>query len=154
MGSFDLKGRPPLVRITGSIHDAGVTKTAAGNRDIPLTIFQTTLPARVRSWLEEQRPPSSSVYLVLSERADALGNPRPLTRGAVTLMLTRLEETTGIHANPYRFRHTFCTGYAEGGGEPFHLMYLMGHSSLAMVARYFRGRLNRSLLEAATRVRV
>jgi integrase len=39
----------------------------------------------------------------------------------VSLML----QTMGVHCNPYRFRHTFCTWCADAGMHMLHLQQLL-----------------------------
>ncbi|MCP4707648.1 MAG: tyrosine-type recombinase/integrase [Planctomycetes bacterium] len=37
---------------------------------------------------------------------------------------------------PHCFRHTFACNYLKAGGSPLDLMYILGHSTLAMVNHY------------------
>ncbi len=41
-----------------------------------------------------------------------------------------------IYRGPHCFRHTFACNYLKAGGSPLDLMYILGHSTLAMVNHY------------------
>jgi site-specific recombinase XerD len=43
---------------------------------------------------------------------------------------------TGVH--PHRFRHTFAIEYLRGGGNPYALPGIMGHSSMDMTFYYMK----------------
>ena len=144
---------PPVVEIRGTAHNKHQTKTQAGYRDIPLTIGQSVLPRLLREHLTDPSRPRSSYQLFLSARRDHLGSVAPLTMVGVSLMLQALGRTTGIHCNPYRFRHTFCTWCADAGMHMLHLQQLLGHANSEMVAYYYRGRTSEAVLAAAARIR-
>ncbi|MCP4608965.1 MAG: tyrosine-type recombinase/integrase [Planctomycetes bacterium] len=40
------------------------------------------------------------------------------------------------YRGPHTFRHTFACNYLKAGGSPLDLMYILGHSTLAMVNHY------------------
>jgi integrase len=144
---------PPIVEIRGTVHNKHQTKTQAGYRDIPLTIGQSLLPRLLREHLTNPSRPRSSYQLFLSGRRDHLGSAAPLTMAGVSLMLQTLGRTTGIHCNPYRFRHTFCTWCADAGMHILHMQQLLGHANSEMVAYYYRGRTSDAVLAAAARIR-
>jgi integrase len=144
---------PPVVEIRGTANSNQRTKVPVGFRDVPLTIGQSVLPRLLREHLTEASRPNSSVPLFLSGRRDHQGNGVPLTVVGVSLMLQTLGRTTGIHCNPLRLRHTFCTWCADAGMQMLHLQQLLGHVNSDMVAHYYRGRTNDVMLEAAARIR-
>jgi integrase len=148
-----LDGTPPLVEIRGTAYGKHETKTQAGYRDIPLTIGQDLLPRLLREHLSDPSRPKSSYHLFLSNRRDRRGNATPLTIAGVNLMLQTLGRATGIHCNPRRFRHTFCTWCAEAGMPMPDLQKLVGHKESEMVAHYYRGRTSEDALMAAARIR-
>jgi|GEM_PF-1686909 integrase len=46
-------------------------------------------------------------------------------------------ENCGVdYRGPHCFRHTFACNYLKAGGSPLDLMYILGHSTLAMVNHY------------------
>ncbi|MGI8609782.1 MAG: tyrosine-type recombinase/integrase [Candidatus Dormibacteria bacterium] len=144
---------PPVVQVRGSIWDPERTKTEAGFRTIPLTIGQKVLPKLLRDHLSDPSRPAGALRLFLSERPSKKGGHSPLTIHGLDLVLERLGERTAIHANAYRFRHTFCTWAADAGVSELHLQSLLGHASRDMVAYYYRGKASQELLEAVSRVR-
>ena len=148
-----LDGRTPLVRIVRSIHDPDGTKTPAGVRSLPLTLGgQRQVLSLMRAHLEDPKRPAGAHHLFPAARR---GNRafRPLSIHGLDTMLARLSEATGIHANAYRFRHTFATWQANAGQQMTTLQTLMGHATIEMTARYFRGVTNDELLQQATRIR-
>lgn len=61
----------------------------------------------------------------------------PLTRGALSQLITRLGEQAGVeHVHPHRFRHTFATWAIRSHAREVDVQRLLGHSSLQMVQRY------------------
>jgi site-specific recombinase XerD len=54
----------------------------------------------------------------------------------VRLVLHRLGERVGVHANPHKFRHTGATLFLRNGGNAFALKEILGHSTMTMVNRY------------------
>ena len=150
-GSIHLDRTPPIVQVRGSIHDRDRTKSAAGYRDIPLTIGQNLLPRLLRHHLTDPKRPRTSFHLFY---ATQLGSrPTGLTQDGVETMLRKLGAVTGIHCNPYRFRHTFCTWCADAGMHMLHLQQLLGHAGSDMVAYYYRGKTSEAVLQAAARIR-
>lgn len=73
--------------------------------------------------------------LFLSERGDAL------TDSGIQKILRRLGKEAGIavtRCSPHTFRHTFAVTFLRNGGNQFTLMQILGHTSLAMTARYVK----------------
>jgi integrase len=68
-------------------------------------------------------------------------------------MLHTLGRTTGIHCNPRRFRHTFCTWCADAGMDLLTLQQLLGNEDSEMVVRYYRRRGSEDALFAAAQIR-
>jgi integrase len=148
-----LESTPPVVEIRGTAYGKHETKKEAGYRDIPLTIGQSVLPRLLREHLDDRSRPKENYELFLSSRRDARGAATRLTITGVNLMLQTLGRTTGIHCNPHRFRHTFCTWCADAGIEILTLQKLTGHERTEMLARYYRGRSSEDALFAAAQIR-
>jgi integrase len=154
-----LEARPPYIEILGTSHHRSRTKTEAGMRRVPLDCGQRGFPARLRRYLEAPakeggRPRDTATSaLFLSSRRDAATGRTRLTLAGVQEMLDRLTAATGVHANPYRFRRTFCTWAADAGMPELVLMQIMGWKSREMAARYYRGKTNPAILELASRIR-
>jgi integrase len=151
-----LDTRPPRIEIRGAVHhrsrrSRGSVKTVAAQRDVPLTMSRsTTLVADMGRWLTTVRPRNAAGETVFcTTTRDAEGRFQPLTLEALKGILERLQRITGIHCNAYRFRHTCATWLAGAGLPQQYLMYVMGWEDPAMVTRYFRGRQNPAILEAA-----
>jgi integrase/recombinase XerD len=51
-------------------------------------------------------------------------------------VLHRLDQATGIHTHPHKFRHTFATRALAAGVDSLVLQRALGHTSLAMVNVY------------------
>ena len=64
--------------------------------------------------------------------------------------MARLEATTGIHCNPHKLRHTFCTRAADAGVPIFALQEALGHETVQMVRQYYTSN-RRATLEAFAR---
>jgi site-specific recombinase XerD len=61
----------------------------------------------------------------------------PLEANAIKLVVRRLGKKCNIpKVHVHRLRHTFAIGFLRAGGDIFSLRYLLGHSSLTMVANY------------------
>jgi integrase len=148
-----LESTPPVVEIRGTAYGKYETKKQAGYRDIPLTIGQSVLPRLLREHLDDRSRPKENYELFLSSRRDKRGNATRLTVTGVNLMLQTLGRTNGIHCNPHRFRHTFCTWCADAGVEILTLQKLVGHERTDMLARYYRGRSSDDALFAAAQIR-
>jgi integrase len=150
--NIKLERTPSVVEIRGTAHNNQRAKQPAAYRDVPLTIGQSVLPRLLREHLTKPSHPTPSAPLFLSGRRDHQGNGVSLTVVGVSLMLQTLGRTTGIHCNPLRLRHTFCTWCAEAGMEMLHMQQLLGHVNSDMVAFYYRGRTNEAMLDAAARI--
>jgi integrase len=148
-----LERTPPVVEIRGTAHNKLETKTQAGYRDIPLTIGQTVLPRLLREHLDDLSRPGENYELFLSSRRDRRGIATRLTVTGVNLMLQTLGRTTGIHCNPHRFRHTFCTWCADAGIDILTLQRLVGHKGTEMIAHYYRARPSDDPIFAAAQIR-
>lgn len=147
-----LDSSPQVVEVRGTAHSKYQTKTEPGYRDVPLTIGQDLLPGLLREHLTDPSRPLSRYQVFLSSRRH-LGTAAPLTIAGVSLMLQALGRATGIHCNPHRFRHTFCTWCADAGMPMLHLQQVLGLASSEMVADYYRGRTSATMLNGAARIR-
>jgi integrase len=148
-----LERTPPVVEIRGTAYNKHEAKTQAGYRDIPLNIGQSVLPRLLREHLTDPSRPGSNYQLFLSSRRDHRGSATRLTIAGVSLMLQTLGRTTGIHCNPHRFRHTFCTWCADAGMDILSLQQLVGHKKSELIAHYYHGRTSEAALFAAARIR-
>jgi integrase len=148
-----LESTPPVVEIRGTAYGKHETKTQAGYRDVPLNIGQSVLLRLLHEHLGDRSRPKSNYELLLSSRLDNRNNATRLTIAGVNLMLQTLGRSTGIHCNPRRFRHTFCTWCADAGMDILTLQQLVGHKDTEMIAQYYRRRRNEEALFAAARIR-
>lgn len=120
MKAEDLNARERSVRVTGK---------GAKERTLYLS------PLTLRALLEYQRDLGNgeSPYLFGSQRGDAL------TPNALNKLVHRLGAAagvTGVRCSPHTCRHTFAVEYLRGGGDPFSLQMIMGHTDLAQTRRY------------------
>lgn len=83
----------------------------------------------------------------IKARGDISGNPflfvtsenAPMKQRTVQERLTiygKKAKIEGVRVSPHTFRHTFAKMYIMGGGDPFSLQALLGHSTLDMVKHY------------------
>ena len=102
-----------------------------------------------------ERPHSSwcELRVLLSTRRDRRGAATRLTIAGVNLVLHTLGRTTGIHCNPRRLRHTFCTWCADAGMDLIVLQHLLGNEDSEMVVRYYRRRGSEDAIFAAAQIR-
>jgi integrase len=148
-----LERTPPVVELRGTAHNKLETKKEAGYRDIPLNIGQSVLPRLLREHLTDKARPEENYQLFLSSRRDHRGSATRLTITGVNLMLQTLGRTTGIHCNPHRFRHTFCTWCADAGMDILYLQQVVGLKKTELIAHYYRKRISQAALEAAALIR-
>jgi integrase len=151
--SIRLDSTPPVVEIRATAYNKLETKTQARYRDVPLTIGQDVLRRLLHEHLNDPSRPKDNYELFLSSRRDHKGTATRLTIAGVSLMLQMLGRTTGIHCNPQRFRHTFCSWCADAGMPMLDLQHLVGYEESDMVTRYYRGRTREAALIAASRIR-
>lgn len=137
-------------------NDAPVTtdlKTPAARRVIPLT------PA-LRSWLEQERARSGSLYVLSMEGG------RSLTKGSFRALWQLVENRTETGAtdlskavlpfrcHPHKLRHTYATRLFEQGMDIKQVQYLLGHEKPEMTMRIYVHYLNSvRALETAAEVR-
>jgi len=61
----------------------------------------------------------------------------PLTRDRLYKLVKKLGEEARVQKpNVHRFRHTYAVGYLKKGGDIRYLQALLGHSTIAVTARY------------------
>lgn len=152
-GHVRLDRTPPVIEVRASLHTAHLSEGDHRFRDVPLTVGQTMLPKLLRSHLADPERPANAAWIFLSKRGDRGGGWRPLTLEGLRAMLYDLSGATSIKCNAHRLRHTFCTWCAAAGVQMTHLQQLLGHKDSDMVASYYRGKTNRTMLEATARVR-
>ena len=99
---------PPVVEIRGTAYSKHPTKTQSGYRDIPLTIGQSILPQLLTRASDRSFAPAARI-ISSSFPAVAIWGRGRRSRWPASVSCCRRSEGDGIHCNPYRFRHTFCT---------------------------------------------
>ncbi len=139
--SLRLDSRPAYIHVRGSVHDPDRTKNST-ERDIIVDYdaygFGRGYVARLRTYLAKERPTSHYREIFLAERCEpSTGAHTPLTIIGVQRLMTRIEQVSGVHCNPHRLRHTFCTRCADNDVPMFQLQEALGHKSLDMVRRYY-----------------
>jgi len=109
----------------------------AKDRIVPMDTSRVRLSRRVQQYIRRDRPTeTSSRVLFLSTRRNSRGEYEPLTSRGLQLMVRRLGKAAGVHAHPHKFRHTFATRSLAAGVDVMALQRVLGHTTLAMVARY------------------
>lgn len=141
LDSLHLDSRPAYIHVRGSVHDPDRTKNST-ERDIIVDYdaygFGRGYVARLRTYLAKERPSSHYREIFLAERCEtSTGAHTPLTIVGVQRLMTRIEQASGVHCNPHRLRHTFCTRCADNDVPMFQLQEALGHKSLDMVRRYY-----------------
>lgn len=141
LDSLHLDSRPAYIHVRGSVHDPDRTKNSS-ERDIIVDYdvhgFGRGYISRLRSYIVKGRPASHYREIFLAERRErGTGEHTPLTIVGVQRLMTRIERASGVHCNPHRLRHTFCTRCADNDVPMFQLQEALGHKSLDMVRRYY-----------------
>jgi integrase/recombinase XerD len=141
LDSLHVDSRPAFIHIRGSVHDRNRPKNSA-ERDIIVDYdaygFGRGYVGRLRTYIAKERPASHYREIFLSEKREAsTGEHTPLTVIGVQRLMTRIERGSGVHCNPHRLRHTFCTRCADNDVPMFQLQEALGHKSLDMVRRYY-----------------
>ncbi len=66
-----------------------------------------------------------------------IGKQGPVKPGGVRIILRSGSKQAGIrHVHPHLLRHPFAVSSLRDGGDTLSLTKLLGHTSLAMTARY------------------
>lgn len=77
-------------------------------------------------------PPEAPAFTLLRVKRG-----RRMSKRSVLHVIHRLSERAGIpRAHPHQLRHTFAIEYLRGGGDPWTLQEILGHSTMEMVRRY------------------
>lgn len=99
-----------------------------------LVPFARTATKALWNYLKQDGGREDNEPLFVSAQGEAL------TRSGLQLLLRRLGKTAGIRSaarcSPHTFRHTFAVSFLRAGGNQFSLMQMLGHSGIAMTARY------------------
>lgn len=114
-----METRPCYVDVCGSAHNPHRPKTPRERRivvDYDTQGFGRGYSLRLRAFISSGRPPSYRREVFLSGRADADGQPQPLTRDGVERLMVRLEEQSGVHRNPDRL-HLARDARGAGGRQ-------------------------------------
>lgn len=82
-------------------------------------------------YLSHPKRPDSP-HLFVNQRGE------PLAQLGLRSALRRLEDKTGIHCNPHKWRHSAAVQYLRNGGHAEHLQRVLGHSTMAMTLHYAR----------------
>ena len=154
LGDLHLDERPPYVHVQRSAHNARQTKDAE-DRMVPLDWSRSTLSRRLKHYIELDptkggRPETHRLEVFLTTRRGRDGEYHPLTIDACEGVMARLARATGIHCNPHKLRHTFCTRAADAGVPIFALQDALGHETVQMVRHYYSSN-TRAMLEAFNR---
>lgn len=108
------------------------------DRIVPLDTGGVRFSKKVQAYVRRVRPTDSTDrHLFLGHRHDKkTAAYRRLDVTAIKSLFQRLEEATGIHTFPHKFRHTFATRALRSGVDSLVLQRALGHTTLAMVNRY------------------
>lgn len=100
-------------------------KTAAGQRDIPLT-------EELEEWLRRQKKSAHSQYVI------AMENHKPLTKSSYRSLWRLIErELPEKHITAHILRHTYITRLFEAGLDVKEVQYLAGHSTMDMTLKVY-----------------
>ncbi len=102
-----------------------------GGKSRPVYFGRTTGRALWQYLREDERTPEEPLFQ--SERGERL------TRSGLRQLIERIGKVAGIESvrcSPHTFRHTFAISFLREGGNQFTLMHILGHTHLAMTARY------------------
>jgi integrase len=138
--TLHLDSRPAYLDVKGSVHNPTRPKTPKERRivvDYDSKGFGRGYVSRLHRYITSVRPETFRREVLLSKRNDSQGQPIPLLRDGVERLMDRLGQSTGIHCNPHKLRHTFATRCVDQGVPMFHLQDALGHQSLDMVRRYY-----------------
>lgn len=116
----------------GRLVAGDTAKSAAGNRDIPMTDTIRKLISDHRDKMGNIISINKNTPVFLSVRG---GVVRHKAVNAVIFRALKSLDNKGVHIEKFTahaFRDTFATRYIEQGGNPQTLKTLLGHSSLAM----------------------
>lgn len=107
-------------------------------RLVPLT---PTPARRLRRYQERQRPPDARTdrLFVARRRAARSGDYEPLTESGVQQLVRELGTKASIakRVHPHLFRHSAATWMLRRGMNPLLVAKILGHESLAMIARTY-----------------
>lgn len=107
------------------------------DRVVPLDTPEFRLSRKLAAYIRDVRPRDTrGRELFLSLRRDARGDYTPLTDESLKTILRRLGDETGIRVHAHKFRHTFAARALAAGVDVLALQRVMGHTTLAMTARY------------------
>lgn len=109
------------------------TVEGKGGKTRPVYFGRTTARALWQYLREDEREPTDPLFQSrLGER---------MTRNGLHQLIDRIGTTAGVESvrcSPHTFRHTFAISFLRAGGNQFTLMQLLGHTHLAMTARYVK----------------
>jgi integrase/recombinase XerD len=109
------------------------------DRIVPLDTGGTKLSRKLRRYIAHSRQDDSAnraLFLTRRRTRGIGGDYAPLTPHGVQVLLRRIGDDAGVHANPHKFRHTFATRALSAGVDVMALQRALGHTTLAMVSRY------------------
>jgi integrase len=149
LGDLHLSERPPYINVQRSAHNRRQTKDAE-DRYVPLEWVGGNLAKRLERYIAEERPDTHRLEVFITSRRGRDGQFHSLTIDACEGIMARLAAETGIHCNPHKLRHTFCTRAAEAGVPIFALQDALGHETVQMVRHYYTSN-RRAMLEAFAR---
>jgi integrase/recombinase XerD len=116
------------------LSEARFSVRGKGNKERMLPLSDDTLET-VQRYLDFERPPSSSPYLLLSLKGRQRGSP--MTPAGFRSLFRHHRRSAHVPlANAHRFRHTFGTDMVRCGISLPALMHLMGHSHIRTTMLY------------------
>jgi integrase len=101
------------------------------------TVYFGAKTARVLWQYLREEPPARQQAVFRADRGVRAGEA--LTPSGLLRLIRRLGQAAHIgqaRCSPHTFRHTFAIEFLRNGGNQFTLMQLLGHTDLAMTARY------------------
>jgi len=109
------------------------TVDGKGGKTRPVYFGRTTARALWQYLREDEREPTDPLFQ--SHRGERM------TRFGLRQFIERVGNAAGLEAvrcSPHTFRHTFAISFLRAGGNQFTLMQILGHTHLAMTARYVK----------------
>lgn len=145
------EGKTPLRdrAILLTLFDTGLRASELCGLHLDHLLPDSTLYVRLGKGRKDRRVPVSKAtrraiqQYVTRERGTTdhtqvfLGRGQPLTGSGLLQLLTRLSETAGLSdKTPHAFRRGFAVSFIKHGADLVRLRDVLGHTSIAMSARY------------------
>ena len=125
----------------------GETSKSKKARNIPI---HPTLLLHLKDYLEERkRGGYKTEYLIVSSK-----NDKGLSREGLKHWVNKIIKISGIKFHLHQFRHTFACKLTEAGTPTASLQKLMGHTNIAMTAKYTRSLNAEDMSEEVCRISI